>query len=59
MRGKSSQTTNRGERGEAAFYNISHRLIVEVFVVGRAYIIGGENTLQLEKTFCWIAEIGP
>lgn len=57
MRLKSSQTTDRGERGEAAFYNVSHGVAFAVFVVGCAYLFGGENASELEETFDWIIEI--
>ena len=58
MRLKSSQTTDCGERGEAAFYNVSHGVIIVVFVVGCADLFGGENASELEETFSWIIEIG-
>ena len=58
MRLKSSQTTDRGERGEAAFYNVSHGVAFVVFVAGRAYLFGGENASEREETFDWIIEIG-
>jgi len=58
MRLKSIQTTDRGERGEAAFYNVSHGFALVVFVVGCAYLFGGENASELEETFGRIIEIG-
>ena len=58
MRLKSGQTPDRGERGEAAFYNVSHGVAFVVFVVGCAYLFGGENSSELEETFNWIIEIG-
>ena len=58
MRLKSGQTTDRGERGEAAFYNVSHGVAFVVFVVGCAYLFGGENASELEETFGWIIKIG-
>ena len=57
MRLKSSQTTDRGERGEAAFNNVSHGVAFVVFVVGCAYLFGGENASELEETFGWIIKI--
>jgi hypothetical protein len=58
MRLKSSRTTDRSERGEAAFYNVSHGVAFVAFVVGCAYLFGGENASELEETFSWIIEIG-
>ena len=58
MRLKFVQATDRGERGEAAFYNVSHGVAFVVFVVGCAYLFGGENAPELEETFNWIFEIG-
>ena len=58
MRLKSTQTTDRGECGEATFYNISHGFAFGVFVVGCAHLFGGENTSELEETVDWIIEIG-
>ena len=58
MRLKSTQTTDRGERGEAAFNNVSHGVTFVVFVVGCAYLFGGENASELEETFDWIIKIG-
>ena len=57
MRLKSSQTTDRGERGKAAFYNVSHGVAFAVFVVRSAYLFGGENASELEETF-EVIEIG-
>ena len=57
MRLKSSQTTDRGECGEATFYDISHGVTLVVFVVGGAHLFGRENTSELEETFSWIIEI--
>ena len=54
---KSSQTTDRGERGEAVFYNISHGVVFVVFVVGCAYLFGGENASEFDETFGWIIKI--
>lgn len=58
MRLKSSPTTDRGERGVATFYDVSHGLVFVVFVVGGAYLFGGENASELEESFVWIIEIG-
>ena len=58
MRLKSSQTTDRGESGETAFYNVSHGIAIVVFVVGCAYLVGGENASEVEETVAWIIEIG-
>ena len=58
MRLKSSQTTDRGERGEAAFNNVSHGVPFVVFVVGCAYLFCGKNASEPEETFVWIIEIG-
>ena len=58
MRLRSSQTTNRGEHGEAAFNNVSHGVAFVVFVVECAYLFGGENASELEETFDWIIKIG-
>ena len=57
MRLKSSQTTDRDERGEAAFHNISNGVAPEVFIVGSAYLFGRENASELEKTINRIIEI--
>lgn len=57
MRLKSIQTTNCGEHGRAAFYNISHMLVVVVSVIWHAYLFGGENASELEEMFGWIIEI--
>ena len=51
MRFKSSQTTDRGERGEVAFYNVSHEVTFVVFVIRCTYLFGGENASELEETF--------
>jgi hypothetical protein len=58
MRLKSIQITDRGERAEAAFYNVLRAVAIAVFVVGCAYLFGGENASELEETFVWIIEIG-
>ena len=58
MRLKSSQTTDRGERGEAAFNNVSHGVTFVVFFVECAYFFSGENASELEETFGWIIKIG-
>ena len=58
MRLKSTQTTDCGERGVATFYNVSHGFVFVVFVVGCAYLFGGENASELEESFVWIIEIG-
>ena len=51
MRHESSQTTGRGERGGTAFNNVSHGVAIAIFVVGCAYLFGGENPSELEETF--------
>ena len=53
-----SQTTDRGERGEAAFCNVSLGVTFVVIVVGCAYLFGGENAFEPEYTFGWTIEIG-
>jgi len=58
MRLESIQTTDRGERGEAAFNNVSHGVAIVVFVFGRAYLFGGENASELEETIDGIIKIG-
>ena len=58
MRLKSSQTTDRGKGGEAAFYNVSHEVAFAVFVVGCAYLFGRENASELKETFYRVVEIG-
>jgi hypothetical protein len=58
MRLISIQTTDRGERGDAALYNVSHEVIFVVSAVGTANLFGGENASEPEETFAWISEIG-
>ena len=58
MRLKSIQITDCGERAEAAFYNVLRAVAIAVFVVGCAYLFGGENASELKETFVWIMEIG-
>ena len=58
MRLKSGQTTDRGERSEAAFNNVSHGVALMVFVVGYVYLLGRENASELEETFGRIIKIG-
>ncbi len=48
MRLKSSQTTERGERGVAEFHNVSRGDAIVACVVGCAYLFGGENASELE-----------
>ncbi len=57
MRLKSSQTTERGERGVAEFHNVSHGFAIVACVVGCAYLFGGDNASVLEMII-WIIEIG-
>jgi len=57
MRLISIQTTDRGERGEATFYDVSHEVIFAVSAVGSANLFGGENASELEETIDWIIEI--
>ena len=56
---KSSQTTDRGERGVAAFHNVSHVFAIVEFLGGCPYLFGGENPSELKETVNWINEIGP
>jgi hypothetical protein len=58
MRLKSSQTTDRGEYGEAAFYNVPQEVSFVVYVVGRAYLFGRENASELKETLGRVVEIG-
>jgi len=52
---ESGQTTNRGARGGA---DVSHGVTVVVLVVGFAYLSGGENGAEPEKTILGIVELG-
>ena len=58
MRLESSQTTDRGERGEAAIYYVSDWVAFVIFVVGGAYLFSGGNSSEIEETFDRITEIG-
>ena len=58
MRLKSSQTTNRGGRGETAFCNVSDWVAFAVSVVGCLYLFGRENPSELKETVKWKSEIG-
>ena len=58
MRLKPIQTTDRGESSETEFYNVSHGVVIVVFVVGCAYLFGRENASKLEETVGWVIEIG-
>ena len=57
MRLKSIQTTDRSERSEAVFYNVSYRVAFVVFIVGCAYLFGGENASELKETLDGIIKI--
>ena len=58
MKLTSIQTTDRSERGEAAFNNVSHGGAFMVLVVGCAYLFGGEDASEPEETFGRIIKIG-
>ena len=57
MRLKSGQTSNCGEQGESAFYNLSDWVTFAVSVVRCLHPFSGENASELEETFGWKTEI--
>ena len=58
MRFEPIKTTNRGERSGTAFDHESHGVALQVLIVGLAYLSGGENVSEPEKTILGIVELG-
>ena len=52
------QATDRGERGGATLYNVSHGLVFVVLAVGFAYLFGREDASKLQEAFGWIVKVG-